>query len=76
MQLITHTKAGREFFASGCAPKRAQWCEWIANEVILGKIIGGRPYVDANWFAASGPVLTPLNKTIGSEVTALDLLRS
>lgn len=73
MQLLPHTKANREFFAEGCAPSRATWCEWIAREVVRGKVIDGRPYIDANWFAASGPILDPPGPP-GACVTALDLL--
>lgn len=73
MQLIPHTKAGREFFAAGAAPSRARWCDWIERGVVRGKIIDGRPYIDANWFAASGPVLEAVD-TPRASTTALDLL--
>ena len=75
MQLIPHTKAGREFFAPGAAPSRARWCDWIERGVIRGKIIDGRPYIDANWFAVSGDVLEPQDSRPATvTVTALDLL--
>ncbi len=72
MQLLPHTKANREFFAPGAAPSRDRWCDWIARGVVRGKIIDGRPYVDANWFAASPDVLEPQTKHHAT--TAMDLL--
>lgn len=51
--LAPHTKANKEFFETGCAPKRATWVDWINRGVVKGKIIDGKPYVDLNWFAAN-----------------------
>lgn len=75
MTLTPHTKANREFFAPGAAPRRSQWCEWIERGVVRGKIIDGKPWIDANWFAASGEVLNPTT-TASNDITALDLLAS
>lgn len=73
MQLLPHTKANREFFAQGAAPSRDRWCDWIARGVVRGKIIDGRPYIDANWFASSPSVLDPA-RTAANSTTAMDLL--
>ena len=72
MQLTTYRRANAEFFAPEARPSRAQWCEWIEREVVRGKIIDGTPYVDINWFAASGNTLQPATESEG--LTAMDLL--
>ncbi|WP_299943672.1 hypothetical protein [uncultured Microbulbifer sp.] len=71
-ELTTHTRANKEFFARGSAPSRKQWCEWIEQGAIRGKVIDGKPYVDANHFAAND-FLSPLSEA--EQVTAMDLLR-
>ncbi|WP_295802175.1 hypothetical protein [uncultured Microbulbifer sp.] len=68
--LITHTQANREFFAPTAAPRRRQWCDWIVRGVVRGKIIDGRPYVDANWFATNNCMSEPPKAT----PTAMELL--
>lgn len=74
MQLTPHTRANREFFAKGAAPSRAQWLDWVDRGVVQGAIIDGKPWIDANWFAANaiGGRLEPLKNE--GEVTGMKLL--
>jgi hypothetical protein len=53
MKLAPHTKANREFFEKGCCPSLSVWCDWIDRQVVKGKMIDGKPYIDLNWFAAN-----------------------
>lgn len=70
--LAPHTKANREFFERGCAPRRADWVDWISRGVVKGKIIDGRPYVDVDWFAAND-CMRPIE--CAEKRSGLDLLR-
>lgn len=69
-ELTTYTRANREFFAKGAGPSKAEWCEWIERGIIRGKIIAGKPYIDANWFAANDCFSEPAK----AGTTAMDLL--
>ena len=55
-----HTKANKEFFEKGCAPHKSVWAQWVRDEVVLGKIIGGKIYIDLNHFAANTDTATAL----------------
>lgn len=69
-ELLTHTRANKEFFAKGSAPTRREWVEWIEAGIIRGKVIAGKPYVDANHFAANDSFTEP--QELGA--TFVDLL--
>lgn len=71
MQLTSHTRANKEFFAKGAAPSKRKWVEWIERGVVLGKLIDGEPWIDANHFAAND-VLAAADKR--DETTWMDLL--
>ena len=70
--LAKHTKANRDFFAKGQSPSKAVWIDWIDRDVIRGKIIDGKPWVDLNWFAANNR-MAEINKD-GDFEKALELL--
>lgn len=57
--LAPYTAANREFFAKGCAPTVATWRQWVAGGVVKGKLIGGKPYIDLNHFAANDVLQAP-----------------
>lgn len=57
--LAKHTKANRDFFATGQAPARATWIDWIKRGVVQGAVIDNMPFVDLNWFAANKVMAAP-----------------
>jgi hypothetical protein len=72
MALAPHTRANREFFEPGAAPRLATWLDWIERGVVRGKIIDGKPFVDLNWFAVNDRMTEP--PLAAGTVTGLDLL--
>lgn len=72
MQLTSHTRANKEFFAKGAAPSKRKWVTWIERGVVQGKLIDGEPWIDANWFAANDVMREPSN---GGRLSGIDLYR-
>lgn len=75
MKLAPHTTANREFFVPRRGPSKDVWADWIRREIVQGKIIDDKPYIDLNWFAASGSTLRAPIKA-SDRITGLDLLRA
>lgn len=69
MSLAPHTKANREFFEPKCGPKKEQWCEWVQDGLVKGKIIGDKVYIDLNWFAVNDVI-----KPVQVSTSGIDLL--
>ena len=53
MKLARHTKANKEFFEKGSSPTLYEWRYWVEEEIVKGKLIDGKPWIDMNWFAAN-----------------------
>lgn len=72
--LARHTKANRDHFAKGCAPRKEEWIEWIRTGAVKGKLIAGEPWVDLDHFAANRILEAPAPKPDAGAVTGFDLL--
>ena len=67
MKLMKGSKFTKEWFEEGSRPTKQQLVEWIANEDIPGRLIGGEPYVDTRRFISqpqAGPYVGPKKTTV------------
>lgn len=51
----------KQWFAKRQGPSCQTWIEWIIKGEVLGKVIGGVPFVDADHFAANIAFNAPAN---------------
>jgi len=72
MALAKHTIANKEFFETGRAPHRDEWIDWIDRDVVRGKVIDGKPWVDLDWFAVHKVMQPP---PAPKSRSGMDLLR-
>ena len=65
--LVPHLAINKEFFAEK-PPTKKEWLEWVKAEIIDGKVIDGKIWINRNHFAANTIF------EVKSNQTAVDLL--